>query len=136
MLCSLGSRLSTIDRLTPAPSASARSSATDLTAVEPELPFLDRSVSKLRKILTYVEEDEKDELRKVAVEANSDSVGVGWVRTHLAHATVDMYVVPYSTASVITEGSACFQCPKPLLLRHHDQQRHSYCRRHVILLPT
>ncbi|KIO28562.1 hypothetical protein M407DRAFT_180434 [Tulasnella calospora MUT 4182] len=37
-----------------------------------------------------MEEDEKDELWKVAVDANSDFVGVGWVRTHLAHATVDI----------------------------------------------
>ncbi|KIO27439.1 hypothetical protein M407DRAFT_23368 [Tulasnella calospora MUT 4182] len=36
---SLGSRFSDIDRLAPAPSASARSSATDLTAVEPDLPW-------------------------------------------------------------------------------------------------
>ncbi|KAG8941736.1 hypothetical protein FRC04_004113 [Tulasnella sp. 424] len=100
----LGSRLSTIDRLTPTPSASARSSATDLTAVEPDLPFLDRSVSKLKKILTHVEADEKDELRKVAVEANSDCVGVGWIRTHLTHATVDIVLSLFCFAITINSA--------------------------------
>ncbi|KAG8911754.1 hypothetical protein FRC01_005541, partial [Tulasnella sp. 417] len=100
----LGSRLSTIDRLAPAPSPSARSSATDLTAVEPDLPFMDRSISKLKNILTHVEEDEKDELRKVAVEANSEFVGVRWVRTHLAHATVDIVLSLFCFAITINSA--------------------------------
>ncbi|KAG9012163.1 hypothetical protein FRB90_006834 [Tulasnella sp. 427] len=102
----LGSRLSTIDRLTPTPSPSARSSATDLTAVEPDLPFLDRSVSKLKKILTHIEEEEKDDLRKVCVDGHADagSVGVGWIRTHLNHATVDIVLSLFCFAITINSA--------------------------------
>lgn len=79
---SLGSRLSTIDRLTPTPVHSASSSTTAVDAIPPD----DESFPhRLKRVLVHLSSEDA----KVPGTERSRS-NVQWLRAHLMHASIDM----------------------------------------------
>ncbi|KAG8887880.1 hypothetical protein FRB99_004196, partial [Tulasnella sp. 403] len=116
----LGSRLSTIDRLVPTPSSSARSSTTDFSESPPSLrgETYDHSpkyVRALRRLVTHTGDDEENEAAQFAGKIGGGKFGMTgapqtWerdgkvIRTHVRHASIDIILSLFCFAITINSA--------------------------------